>query len=218
MGRYNEVTNLPYTRSKHTPVSHCYIFYSVRFLQWCPGTQDHRWTCVKNTRGTCTDSEETWFNDFFRKIGHSRLQDFAMYEIKRENLTNIVQNICNLRRKWCSTLIETGSSNSKIFFEFEEYSRSSRIYNNEEEEASSLEGSDHLKQGNVFIMNNVCNIARTYPISDRVKKCTLILSLTRTSFEPHSRLIRCIRIHLKVACLDSIFLSISKINNRPMQF
>lgn len=96
--------------------------------------------------------------------------------------------------------------------------RSSRIYNNEEEEASSLEGSDHLKQGNVFIMNNVCNIARTYPISDRVKKCTLILSLTRTSFEPHSRLIRCIRIHLKVACLDSIFLSISKINNRPMQF
>lgn len=36
-GRYNEVTtNLPYTRSKHTPVSHCYIFYSVRFLQCSP--------------------------------------------------------------------------------------------------------------------------------------------------------------------------------------
>lgn len=95
MGRYNEVTNLPYTRSKHTPVSHCYIFYSVRFLQWCPGTQDHRWTCVKNTRGTCTDSEETWFNDFFRKIGHSRLQDFAMYEIKRER-ERILRTLCKI--------------------------------------------------------------------------------------------------------------------------
>lgn len=144
-----------------------------------------------------------------------------MYKIKREkkNLMNITKNIYIYiiyeENYSSSTFIGTGLSNSKIFFEFEE--RSSRIYNNEEE-ASSLEGSDHLKQGNVFIMNNVCNIARTYPISDRVKKCTLILSLTRTSFEAHSRLIRCIRIHLKVPCLDSIFLSIRKINNRPIQF
>lgn len=140
---------------------------------------------------------------------------------------NIMLNIYNLRRKWCtieyciyfcSTLIETGLSNS-IFFEFEERIAHEFIITSwNEEETSSLQGSDHLKQGNVFIMNNVCNIARTYPISDRVKKCTLILSLTRTSFEAHSRLIRCIRIHLKVACLDSIFLSIRKINNRPIQF
>ena len=53
--RYNEVTNLPYARSKHTPASHCYIFYSVRFSAMQPGSRiiDER---VKNTRGTCTDS------------------------------------------------------------------------------------------------------------------------------------------------------------------
>lgn len=141
-----------------------------------------------------------------------------MYEIKRER-ERILRTLCKI---YVICEENDAARLSKQVHRIQKYSsslkRSSRIYNNEEEEASSLEGSDHLKQGNVFIMNNVCNIARTYPISDRVKKCTLILSLTRTSFEPHSRLIRCIRIHLKVACLDSIFLSISKINNRPMQF
>lgn len=140
---------------------------------------------------------------------------------------NIMLNIYNLRRKWCtieyciyfcSTLIETGLSNS-IFFEFEERIAHEFII-------TSCTRKKHHRFKVAIIWNRgtfsswimFATLHELIQFPTELIKCTLILSLTRTSFEAHSRLIRCIRIHLKVACLDSIFLSIRKINNRPIQF